>query len=108
MNRYIAYGKKKLIERIIGYGKRYKTYRQNADFASTAILEFDGSVHNASEEKYRISVGNHSYIRGDLFIYGHGGSISIGNWCYVGSRSQIWSMASIKIGDRALIAHDVN
>ncbi|TXL64359.1 acyltransferase, partial [Pantoea vagans] len=40
--------------------------------------------------------------------YGHGGQVTIGDWCYVGIRSEIWSMESITIGNRVLIAHDVN
>ena len=40
--------------------------------------------------------------------YGHGGDISIGDYCYVGERCEIWSMEKIEIGNRVLIAHDVN
>ena len=41
-------------------------------------------------------------------IFGHGGQISIGEWCYVGVGSRIWSAGSIEIGDRVLISHSVN
>lgn len=68
----------------------------------------EAEVNNFRRNREKISIGRHSYIRGRLLVYAHGGSISIGNWCYLGIRSEIWSMQSIKIGDRVLISHDVN
>jgi len=41
-------------------------------------------------------------------ILGHGGRITIGEWCYVGVGTRIWSGASIDIGNRVLISHSVN
>ena len=41
-------------------------------------------------------------------IFGHGGRISIGEWCYVGVGTRIWSAISIEIGDRVLISHSAN
>jgi acetyltransferase-like isoleucine patch superfamily enzyme len=55
-----------------------------------------------------ITLGRNSYCRGRLLTYGHSGRIKIGDWCYIGVRSEIWSMDSIEIGNRVLIAHDVN
>jgi len=43
-----------------------------------------------------------------LLIFGHGGQISIGEWCYVGEGTRIWSASSIEIGNRVLISHSVN
>ena len=40
--------------------------------------------------------------------FGHGGRISIGEWCYVGEDTRIWSAISIEIGDRVLISHSAN
>ena len=80
----------------------------DAAFDSTAVLALEGTVENSAGGRDRIAVGAHSFIRGRLLTYGHGGRISIGQWCYVGVRSEIWSMDSVTIGDRVLIAHDVN
>jgi maltose O-acetyltransferase len=88
--------------------------RRRLDFADRAA--FDDSVIFSSEamvENYhgapgRVVIGSHSYIRGRLLTYGHGGRIALGEWCYVGARTEIWSMDSIHIGKRVLIAHDVN
>lgn len=41
-------------------------------------------------------------------VYAHAGKIELGSWCYVGIRSEIWSMNSVRIGDRVLISHDCN
>jgi maltose O-acetyltransferase len=73
-----------------------------------AILGPESVIRNNYGGKDRVNVGAHSYVRGRLLVYGHGGCISIGEWCYVGIRTEIWSMNSITIGNRVLIAHDVN
>jgi acetyltransferase-like isoleucine patch superfamily enzyme len=79
-----------------------------AQFDPSAVLMPEGAVENYTGYDDRIAVGAHSYIRGRLLTYGHGGRIRIGQWCYVGLRSEIWSMESIAVGDRVLISHDVN
>lgn len=68
----------------------------------------ESEINNFSGPASNIQIGANSYVRGRLLTYGHGGKISIGNWCYIGTRTEIWSMESIEIGDRVLIAHDVN
>ena len=83
-----------------------RTYQAN--LAAGAVIIPEASIENLSGDKTRISIAGNSYIRGRLLIYPSGGSIHIGQWCYVGVRSEIWSMASITIGDRVLISHDVN
>jgi maltose O-acetyltransferase len=73
-----------------------------------AVVAPEAAIENYARTADRIVIGAHSYIRGRLLTYAHGGRITIGEWCYVGSRSEIWSMDSITIGNRVLIAHDVN
>jgi acetyltransferase-like isoleucine patch superfamily enzyme len=68
----------------------------------------EADVNNFSGGPETIQVGANSYVRGRLLTYGHGGRIRIGQWCYIGIRTEIWSMESIEIGDRVLIAHDCN
>lgn len=65
-------------------------------------------THMATLETGKISVGHRSVVRGELFCMRGGGKISIGNECYVGAGTRIWSSESIIIGDRVLIAHDCN
>lgn len=73
-----------------------------------ALLMPEGVVENHSGERDRIVIGAHSVVRARLLTFRHGGRITIGERCYVGVRSEIWSMDSVRIGNRVLIAHDVN
>ena len=75
--------------------------------ASTARL-LDPWVDNFANDRSRITIGEHTYVRAHLLVFPHGGEIHIGEWSYVGHRTEIWSAASVHIGDRVLIAHDVN
>jgi len=79
-----------------------------ADFGTDASLGSEGVIDNFRGDPACIRLGQNSYCRGRLLTYGHGGQISIGDWCYIGVRSEIWSMESIQVGNRVLIAHDVN
>ncbi len=65
-------------------------------------------VENMSGEKEKISIGSNSYIRGELLVFPYGGEITIGDYCYVGEDTRIWSGESIVIGNHVLIAHNVN
>ncbi len=63
---------------------------------------------NLSGGSDRIQIGERSVVRGELFTFAHGGEIRIGDWCYVGEGTRIWSAGRIVIGNRVLIAHQVN
>jgi acetyltransferase-like isoleucine patch superfamily enzyme len=73
-----------------------------------SILSAEAVIDNIRGKAEFITIGRKSFCRGRLLTYGHGGRISIGDWCYIGARTEIWSMDSIEIGDRVLISHDVN
>jgi acetyltransferase-like isoleucine patch superfamily enzyme len=45
---------------------------------------------------------------GELLTFARGGKIEIGEWCFVGEGTRIWSALEIIIGDRVLIGHNVN
>jgi acetyltransferase-like isoleucine patch superfamily enzyme len=45
---------------------------------------------------------------GDLLTIAPQGQISIGEWCYLGPNSKIWSMESINIGNKVFISHGVH
>ncbi len=80
----------------------------NCTIAAGAQLLPEAVVENFRGGKSDIAVGANSYVRGRLLTYAHGGNIKIGEWCYIGLRTEIWSMNSITIGNRVLISHDVN
>ncbi len=79
-----------------------------ADLGAQAVIEPEGAVENLAGRRDAVRIGAHTHVRGRLLTYAHGGSVRLGDWCYVGVRSELWSAASIAVGDRVLIAHDVN
>jgi acetyltransferase-like isoleucine patch superfamily enzyme len=65
-------------------------------------------IINIGGDSGLISLGRGTVIDGQLLTFAHGGRIRVGEWCFVGEGSRIWSAADIKIGDRVLISHNVN
>jgi acetyltransferase-like isoleucine patch superfamily enzyme len=65
-------------------------------------------ISNNLNDKSKINIGKYSYICGHLLLFKKGGKITIGNFCFIGENTKIWSAKSIVIGDRVLIAHNVN
>jgi acetyltransferase-like isoleucine patch superfamily enzyme len=63
---------------------------------------------NPSNIDDNIIVGDFCHIRGELLLFGHGGKIEMGDYCYVGLNTHIWSAKSIIIGNRVLISHNCN
>ncbi|SDN36427.1 DapH/DapD/GlmU-related protein [Afipia sp. GAS231] len=89
-----------LIQRLIG--------RATCVMHEDAVLAWSARIRNIRGESRAIVVGRHTRIRGELLTFAHGGEITIGEWCYVGEGTRIWSAASIAIGDRVLISHAAN
>lgn len=72
-----------------------------------SILFWEAAILNNGLTDDIISIGSGCRIRGELFIFAHGGNIKIGKRCFLGSGSRIWSGSSVEIGDHVLIAHGV-
>jgi acetyltransferase-like isoleucine patch superfamily enzyme len=89
-----------LIQRLIG--------RATCRLQKGAFLSRAARIRNTQGDSDKIFIGRHSYIEGELLTLAHGGMISVGEWCYVGVGTRIWSAASIEIGNRVLISHSVN
>lgn len=79
-----------------------------AEIDPTARIYWSANLLNAQGHADRITVGARSMIRGEIFVFAHGGRVAIGNDCYIGDNSRIWSGASVTIGDHALVAHNVS
>ncbi len=73
-----------------------------------AVLHPGAQLENISGVPDRVQVGAHSQIRGRLLVFPHTGRIRIGDWTYIGVRTEVWSQHSVDIGNRVLIAHGVN
>jgi acetyltransferase-like isoleucine patch superfamily enzyme len=66
-------------------------------------------MSNANGRKEDLVIGDNTHVKAELLmILGHGGKISIGDFCYVGRNTHIWSGKSITIGNRVLISHNCN
>jgi len=65
-------------------------------------------IENNRQQKQFITIGSNTVIRGELMLFKHGGNITIGRDCFIGPGSKIWSAKNISLGDRVLIAHNVN
>ncbi len=73
-----------------------------------AVVHPMASIQNIRNHREAIRVGANTHIKGELLTFAHGGEVSIGEYCYVGEQSHIWSAVRISIGDRVLISHNVN
>jgi acetyltransferase-like isoleucine patch superfamily enzyme len=75
---------------------------------STVVIHPGAEISNLLGNPEAIAVGAHSHVRGQLLTFWNSGQIRIGQWCYVGADTRIWSQASVTIGDYVLIAHLVD
>lgn len=89
-----------LIQRLIG--------RATCRLQPDAALGRSARIRNIRGDSDKIVVGRNSRILGELLTFAHGGEIKIGEWCYVGEGTRIWSAASIELGNRVLISHSAN
>jgi acetyltransferase-like isoleucine patch superfamily enzyme len=88
--------------------RRIQRFHDHADIHESAILYESCNVVNLSGKRENIKIGLNSHIYGTLTTLSFGGKISIGNNSSVGDLSRIVSAKSISIGDRVMIAHNVN
>lgn len=66
------------------------------------------SVVNLQQDKTKIRIGRNTHIRGELLVFPFGGDIQIGDVCYIGEGTRLWSGEKIVIGNHVGIAHNVN
>ncbi len=82
--------------------------RKNCELGEGARLYPGSRIENHQDRPSQIQIGAGSHILGQLRVFGHGGQIRIGESCFVGEDSRIWSAEAITIGNRVQIAHSVN
>jgi acetyltransferase-like isoleucine patch superfamily enzyme len=98
----------KSLEKEILDQNRLKQHNENAIIGLNTIIEPEAHILNYLYKQERIKIGKNCHILGSLMLFSHGGKIAIGDHCYIGSNTKIWSAESISIGDRVLISHNVN
>lgn len=89
-----------LLRRLLGKPTCYKH--------ATARLGSTARIINIGKDSTLIKIGASSVVEGDLLTFAHGGCITVGEWCFIGEGSRIWSAAHIAIGNRVMISHNVN
>jgi acetyltransferase-like isoleucine patch superfamily enzyme len=87
---------------------RIHSYTSNVTLGEGSKFYEESKVINLQNERSNICLGNNTHVRGCLQVFKQGGKILIGDYCYVGENSYIWSAGEIIIGNNVLIAHGVN
>ena len=82
--------------------------QKNAIIGCNTRIFNEALIANNLLDKTKIVIGDDCDIKGELMTFAHGGSITIGNFSFVGDRTKIWSAKKITIGNRVLISHNVN
>jgi acetyltransferase-like isoleucine patch superfamily enzyme len=72
------------------------------------LLAPRSGIGNFQSDPSSIRIGANTQVYGELLVFAHGGKIEIGEACFIGANSRIWSVDEITIGNRVQIAHDVN
>jgi acetyltransferase-like isoleucine patch superfamily enzyme len=67
-----------------------------------------GRIVNPQGRREAISIGSNSWVAGELLVFAHAGRIRLGEFCYVGDHTRVWSAAEVSIGNRVFLAHGVN
>jgi len=65
-------------------------------------------IVNALGDPKDISIGSSTHVGGQLLTFHNGGKIQIGEWCFIGEGTRIWSQSSVTIGNHVLISHLVD
>ena len=96
------------------FAKRFENYKIEKFYKKNCVISLDSKIDksarikNFQNNKNKIIIGCETSISGELLIFKHGGEIHIGDFCFIGENTKIWSAEKITIGNRVLIAHNVN
>ena len=85
-----------------GYlASRKCVFGSNSRFSKYAKLISHGN-------KNRICIGENTLIESQLMVYTNSGEIEIGNYCFIGPSTRVWSANKIIIRNHVLISHGVH
>lgn len=94
---------KYLVRRVLGF-----SFYSRVIAGKDVIFYKNVKIYNLQNDKRKIRIGTQSHIYGELHLFGYGGEIVIGERCFIGENTKIWSGAKIVIGDDVLISHNVH
>jgi acetyltransferase-like isoleucine patch superfamily enzyme len=83
------------------------SYCYSKSSAPLAIFHKEARIINYQNSNELILLGKGTHILGELLVFAYGGRIVIGEDCYVGMGTRIWSGESVSIGNNVLISHNV-
>lgn len=96
------------IIRLIQQDYLIKTWGRKSIMGDSVKIFPTARIENLANKPNLICIGKNSVLRGELLIFAHAGEIHIGEGCFLGEGSSIWSSKSVKIGSRVYISHNVN
>ncbi len=95
------------ISTVLGQAMRRWQASRRCVMGEGAVVYSPRSVNVIGGGRERIALGSNTVIRGELLAL-PGGSITLGDFCYLGENSRIWSYVRVRVGHRVLIAHNVS
>ena len=100
----------KLLNKYDSIKQRYWNFLQSNQcvWERDTFFFLSSTVNNMSGKPENIKLGKSCKIRGELVVYPYSGKIIMGDSCYLGEGSRIWSESEIIIGNNVLIAHNVD
>lgn len=88
--------------------KKRKFNNSKATIDPTATITETANFRNYQNDKSKIKIGMKTAFSGEVMLFRHGREIIIGDHCFIGPGTRIWSSKKITIGNKVLIAHNVN
>lgn len=83
-------------------------YSQNCTLKIGSVLHKEARISNLQNNPNKIVIGEYTQVRAEILVFSYSGEINIGEYCYIGEYSHIWSGQKIEIGNYVLISHNVN
>jgi acetyltransferase-like isoleucine patch superfamily enzyme len=67
-----------------------------------------GRIVNMQGTKDAISIGEFTWVAGELLVFAQSGRIRVGDYCYIGEGTRVWASCEVQIGNRVFLSHGVN
>ncbi len=94
-----------------GYYENYENgVRKNQLIQIGKNVKLIHGMKISAYENCKITIADNSWFAGNIIAFPHNKEciVHIGKDCYIGDMSRLWAAKKIMIGDRVLIAHNVN
>jgi acetyltransferase-like isoleucine patch superfamily enzyme len=95
------------VGKVVAEQKRVERLLNSADVGERTTLFSTGSILNLSGVKDSMTIGSNCKIYGQLTTL-KGGTFIMGDNCTVGDLARVVAKSNIRIGNRVMIAHNVN